>query len=821
MSWRTLLILTLMVSLVGCAARPRIAAEYSQDGSGEKPRLVKKQTRYTLVAQSDSTVQYNRGALLGADGAVATNYEPDDATSSDDDFLPRSAAQDEYSLAEAEDMPDRSITQEEGRGMPDGQQGQEPYVAENEGEQLVPGASASDSLRSSFDLDSFANAEIEPMDPKDLPETKKNEVATETASQAVQQSGTSADVKSAIAQMEQAADQQKEITGGGETLAQTLQQDATEANAPTQIQGLPVVTSQTKTESALEEVTKTKLADGKTETDRTILPSETESSTAEAPGPVEMTVPEVTVGKDPTKAEASADAQLAGEMQNMAGEAGTTPPPEAPVDLPVAQKGAPAQEQVVPDDPTSLAKKDVTPSEPAETLAGKEEEVLPPESQPSTLYPDDTAPPGTGGGPSTADMQQQLQQMITSGAEETAESAAGASVADTVATPEAVTDEVMETASETVAESVPTVETPSVDVAEASETVESVLPDAPTVTETQAAVADAVSEATPSEVDTVTKPEPESMVESVTEAVESTAEEAVDAVEMVASEAKDEVEDTIADVTETPAASRDAASTNKDTAAATSESVEETETETTDAAETKVEDTLVAMRDEVEVPALDEMASDTAETVKDEVTEVTEAVEETVSPQADTFRGEEVRKIQPPDPMPDDVAVISTRLGDIVIQLDGKAAPQTVTNFKRLAEDGFFNRTTFHRVIPHFIVQGGDPLSKDGERDVHGEGGPGYVLQPEISRKHKRGAVAAARLPDDVNPLRYSNGSQFYICVVDAPSLDGKNTVFGQVIKGMEVVDKIAVLPRDDNANPLRPLRMDVKVMSREEWEKN
>jgi peptidyl-prolyl cis-trans isomerase B (cyclophilin B) len=163
------------------------------------------------------------------------------------------------------------------------------------------------------------------------------------------------------------------------------------------------------------------------------------------------------------------------------------------------------------------------------------------------------------------------------------------------------------------------------------------------------------------------------------------------------------------------------------------------------------------------------------------------------------------------------VIVIDTTLGRIVIQTDDSAAPKTSENFRKLAADGFYNHTIFHRVIPHFIIQGGDPNSLSEDRSLQGKGGPGYTLPPEIKLKHDRGAVAMARLPDSVNPGRESNGSQFYICVVDCPSLDDQYTVFGHVIKGMDVVDAISTQARDNRDNPLNRVEMEVTLQSKEQ----
>ena len=154
------------------------------------------------------------------------------------------------------------------------------------------------------------------------------------------------------------------------------------------------------------------------------------------------------------------------------------------------------------------------------------------------------------------------------------------------------------------------------------------------------------------------------------------------------------------------------------------------------------------------------------------------------------------------------VVALDTSLGRIVIELDNFAAPKTCENFRKLVSDGFYNHTVFHRVIPNFIIQGGDPHSKSDDRASYGQGGPGYTLPPEIKLKHDRGAVAMARLPDSVNPQRESNGSQFYICVAPCPSLDDQYTVFGHVIKGMDIATRIADQSRDKRDNPLNRIEM-------------
>jgi peptidyl-prolyl cis-trans isomerase B (cyclophilin B) len=125
-----------------------------------------------------------------------------------------------------------------------------------------------------------------------------------------------------------------------------------------------------------------------------------------------------------------------------------------------------------------------------------------------------------------------------------------------------------------------------------------------------------------------------------------------------------------------------------------------------------------------------------------------------------------------------------------------------------LSKEGFYNGTTFHRVIPGFMIQGGDPNSKSPDRASHGMGGPGYRLKAEFNSKpHKRGIVSMARANDPD-----SAGSQFFICVADAHFLDWQYTVFGEVVSGMEVADKIVNMKRDGRDNPLERVEMTVTV---------
>jgi peptidyl-prolyl cis-trans isomerase B (cyclophilin B) len=165
----------------------------------------------------------------------------------------------------------------------------------------------------------------------------------------------------------------------------------------------------------------------------------------------------------------------------------------------------------------------------------------------------------------------------------------------------------------------------------------------------------------------------------------------------------------------------------------------------------------------------------------------------------------------------DQVAVVETKFGKIVIEFYDKDAPKTVANFIKLAKQGFYDGTTFHRVIPGFMIQGGDPNSKSTDRSTHGTGGPGYTIEAEIKRDHLRGTVATARLGDQVNPDKRSSGSQFFINVKDNGFLNGGYTVFGNVIAGMDVADKIASVPRDERDNPDDRAEMKVSITTRAE----
>ncbi|MBP9686946.1 MAG: peptidylprolyl isomerase [Candidatus Doudnabacteria bacterium] len=131
------------------------------------------------------------------------------------------------------------------------------------------------------------------------------------------------------------------------------------------------------------------------------------------------------------------------------------------------------------------------------------------------------------------------------------------------------------------------------------------------------------------------------------------------------------------------------------------------------------------------------------------------------------------------------VATVTVKgFGTFTVELNDTAAPKTVENFVKLAESGFYNCLTFHRVAKDFVVQGGDPAG-------NGTGGPGYTVPAEIKLPHTKGAIAMARTGDQVNPERASSGSQFYIALQALPMLDGAYTVFGQVASGMDVVEKV------------------------------
>ena len=158
-----------------------------------------------------------------------------------------------------------------------------------------------------------------------------------------------------------------------------------------------------------------------------------------------------------------------------------------------------------------------------------------------------------------------------------------------------------------------------------------------------------------------------------------------------------------------------------------------------------------------------------------------------------------------------EIAVIETKFGKIGVEFFEDKAPGHVKNFKDLARKGFYDGTIFHRVIPGFMVQGGDPNTKSDDRSNHGLGGPGYSIKAEFNdTPHKRGILSMARSQDP-----NSAGSQFFIVVKDAAFLDGQYTAFGKVLSGMTVADQIVNAPRDRRDNPNERIEMKVKIINR------
>jgi peptidyl-prolyl cis-trans isomerase B (cyclophilin B) len=154
-------------------------------------------------------------------------------------------------------------------------------------------------------------------------------------------------------------------------------------------------------------------------------------------------------------------------------------------------------------------------------------------------------------------------------------------------------------------------------------------------------------------------------------------------------------------------------------------------------------------------------------------------------------------------------AVIETSKGEIEIEFLPSKAPGHVENFLKLAREGFYDGTTFHRVIPGFMIQGGCPNTKEGARGAPGTGGPGYQIDAEFNdTPHKRGVVSMARAQDP-----NSAGSQFFVCVADSKFLDGQYSAFGRVVRGMEVADAIVSAPRDSRDNPNERIEMKVRVV--------
>ena len=182
-------------------------------------------------------------------------------------------------------------------------------------------------------------------------------------------------------------------------------------------------------------------------------------------------------------------------------------------------------------------------------------------------------------------------------------------------------------------------------------------------------------------------------------------------------------------------------------------------------------------------------------------------------------------QVNPPPPppaatVPDKaIAAFDTSAGKFEITLDGKAAPKTVANFIKLANDGYYEGIIFHRIIEGFMIQGGDPNSRTDDIATWGQGGPGYTVPAEIGLKNNLGAIATARVGDQYNPKRESSGSQFFIVLEESQNnhlaLDGQYTVFGYVTKGMDIVSKIGSSPveanpyaRNEMSLPLTPVKI-------------
>jgi len=170
------------------------------------------------------------------------------------------------------------------------------------------------------------------------------------------------------------------------------------------------------------------------------------------------------------------------------------------------------------------------------------------------------------------------------------------------------------------------------------------------------------------------------------------------------------------------------------------------------------------------------------------------------------FAAEEKKEEKTPMNSPNEVAVIKTSEGDMVVQFWTDAAPNTVENFKKLARQGFYDGTIFHRIVKGFMIQGGDPNSKDpAKENSYGEGGPGYNIKAEFNdHGHERGVISMARGPDPD-----SAGSQFFLCLAPVRRLDHQYTTFGKLIKGDDVLEKIGdtQVTRNSMGEPSKPTK--------------
>ena len=157
-------------------------------------------------------------------------------------------------------------------------------------------------------------------------------------------------------------------------------------------------------------------------------------------------------------------------------------------------------------------------------------------------------------------------------------------------------------------------------------------------------------------------------------------------------------------------------------------------------------------------------------------------------------------------------SVIETKFGNIELRFFPDDAPKHVDNFLTLARTGFYDGTIFHRVIPGFMIQGGDPLTKGTDKSLYGTGGPDYKIPSEFNKRpHKRGVLSMARSQDP-----NSAGSQFFIVVKDSNFLDGQYTVFGEVTEGIEIVDKIVSQKRDSKDNPLERIQINIRLIEQD-----
>jgi peptidyl-prolyl cis-trans isomerase B (cyclophilin B) len=162
------------------------------------------------------------------------------------------------------------------------------------------------------------------------------------------------------------------------------------------------------------------------------------------------------------------------------------------------------------------------------------------------------------------------------------------------------------------------------------------------------------------------------------------------------------------------------------------------------------------------------------------------------------FAAEEKKAESPTMNASNEVAVIKTSEGEMVVQFWTDAAPNTIENFKKLAREGFYDGTIFHRIVKGFMIQGGDPNSKDPAKESsYGQGGPSYKIKAEFNdHSHQRGVISMARSADPD-----SAGSQFFICLAPVPRLDHQYTTFGKLIKGADVLEKIGDTPVTRNSS--------------------